>query len=242
MICRSTKYDSLVLKEGARLLTEPAKQAPPSINDQRRSMMIKQHLTQYLRDLVKGVMAGFMISIAATIYLSISNPVMGALMFSIGLLIIVLLNYNLFTGMAGFFPQTSLFQLITAFIGNFIGCGIYGIIYKISTMQSSTPRANELINTKMQKPLLSLFLLGMLCGCLMFIAVYSVRKQQSIFSFAVLILCVSGFIIAGFEHSVADMAYLFLSENITIQAIFKILTIALGNFVGAFTTKLSVKE
>lgn len=50
--------------------------------------------------MIKSIMAGFMIALAAAIYITVGG-VVGAFMFSLGLLTILYFQFNLFTGKAG---------------------------------------------------------------------------------------------------------------------------------------------
>ena len=49
-------------------------------------------------DLIKSINAGVCVSIGCKIYLSCENKYIGALLFSIGLIAILILDFNLFTG------------------------------------------------------------------------------------------------------------------------------------------------
>lgn len=198
-----------------------------------------------MKTIIKGIMAGFMISIAASVYLSIDNKVIGALMFSIGLLSIVVMDYNLFTGKAGYFPVLKVSYLITVLVSNTIGCAFYSLIYRCTSSGNIVSnKALELCNTKFSASILSMFLSAILCGCLMFIAVHSFNKYKDIIGLITLILCVSGFIIAGYEHSIADIAYLCLGSNHipSVDTFVKLGVIIIGNFIGAVGTKYTLKN
>ena len=67
-------------------------------------------------------MAGFFIAIAATVYLIIGNA-LGAFMFSVGLITIVVFNLPLFTGKAGLLATNdiSIWKLGLIWLDNLIG-------------------------------------------------------------------------------------------------------------------------
>ena len=50
-----------------------------------------------IKNFIKGIYAGIMIGIGGTIYLSMSSKVLGAIFFSIGLMMICIFNMNLYT-------------------------------------------------------------------------------------------------------------------------------------------------
>ena len=81
--------------------------------------------------MIKSIMGGFMITLAAAIYLTVSGA-LGAFMFAIGLLTILIFQFNLFTGKAGLLAQKKIriIPLIDIWWGNFMGCAICGEIIK----------------------------------------------------------------------------------------------------------------
>ena len=52
--------------------------------------------------LIKSILAGIMIGIGGTIYLSLDNKIVGSILFAIGLFIIVVYSFNLYTGKMGY--------------------------------------------------------------------------------------------------------------------------------------------
>ena len=52
--------------------------------------------------LIKSILAGIMIGIGGTIYLSLDNKIVGSILFVIGLFIIVVYSFNLYTGKIGY--------------------------------------------------------------------------------------------------------------------------------------------
>ena len=84
----------------------------------------KEKIKENISVLSKGIYAGIMIGIGGTIYLSVSNQVVGAILFAIGLLTICVYKMNLYTGMIGYILENKLGYLktlILTLLGNFIG-------------------------------------------------------------------------------------------------------------------------
>ena len=52
--------------------------------------------------LIKSILAGIMIGIGGTIYLSLDNKIVGSILFAIGLFVIVVYSFNLYTGKIGY--------------------------------------------------------------------------------------------------------------------------------------------
>ena len=80
---------------------------------------------QHLFDIVKGILAGLLISVGGTVYLSCESPVVGSIFFTIGLFVICEFGFNLFTGKCGYLTENKpsyLLFLLEVWVGNLIGC------------------------------------------------------------------------------------------------------------------------
>ena len=55
-----------------------------------------------MKHLIKSILAGIMIGIGATTYLSLKNKIVGSILFTIGLFIILTKELNLYTGKIGY--------------------------------------------------------------------------------------------------------------------------------------------
>lgn len=194
--------------------------------------------------LSKAILAGVFINIAATIYLSIPNKIAGALMFTFGLFAVLVTQSNLYTGMAGYYPMKSLSTLITALCGNIIGCFGYSWCYSLTANNTTLqPLAYSLCESKFNNTFISILVSSMLCGALMFLAVDTFKKNSNIIGAIVVVLCVSGFILSGFEHSIANISYIALAEYpMDLDVFFKFILMVVGNFFGAMMTRLIVEN
>jgi nitrite transporter NirC len=192
----------------------------------------------------KSIFAGIMINIAATIYLSISNQIIGSLMFSFGLLVISTMNYNLYTGMAGYYPLYNFGELFYVFTGNVIGCAIYSVFYEYTEHGKEIKIiAYKLCENKFSASYLSIFIMSILCGVMMFIAVNIYKNNKNIIGVIIVILCVSGFILSGFEHSIANLSYLALANYPpSLELYLKLFLMIIGNFIGSLITRLSIEK
>ena len=80
-------------------------------------------MKQLLKLTLGGFLAGASISIGAAIYLSCQSKVAGALLFSIGLILVVTYGFNLYTGMIGFVRSgKELLRALYALLANALGC------------------------------------------------------------------------------------------------------------------------
>jgi formate/nitrite transporter FocA (FNT family) len=88
--------------------------------------------------------------------------------------------------------------------------------------------------------------LSFFCGMLVYIAVEGFKKIDNQFGkYVVLMLAIGGFIVSGFEHSIANMFYYFLSDNFSIMAILSLLLCVIGNSIGGLfipSLKMLIKK
>lgn len=176
-----------------------------------------------LKDFFRAVFAGIMIGIGGRVYLSADNKTAGAVLFTVGLISVLLFGMNLYTGRVGY--VSSLKDVRDCFIsiaGNAVGCAVCAILPHKAAADAAAARLSA--------SLPELFIKGAFCGILIYIAVdaYKMHKQLTATFF-----CVPAFIIAGFEHSVADMYYFFAAREFSLRALISIVIIILGNAVGA---------
>ncbi len=156
----------------------------------------------------KAVAAGAAISIGATIYLSCENRVVGALLFTIGLFAICAFGMNLFTGKIGYVLENRNHpNCLIIWLGNLTGCiAASGLVRLARPGLHDTAAA--LVGAKLSLSWYSVGILGFFCGILMYLAVENYRSNPNDFGRVIgLFLCVSVFILCGFEHSIADMCY-----------------------------------
>ena len=204
--------------------------------------------TDYTRTYWAGFPAGVMICIAAIVNLNCKSPVVGAFLFSLGLLTICRYHAALYTGAVGYLAETSprnmpsyILGLTSMLLGNAVGACITAVLYAGTRMSSIIqPKVAEIMQVKAQDSWSSLFLLAVGCGVLMFIAVNSYRDKQSspLEQVLFVIFCVVVFILSGFEHSIADLSYYYLYRFTTagadVDLFWHILgPTVLGNAVGA---------
>ncbi len=175
-----------------------------------------------------AVLAGIMIGFGGVIYLMCANKMVGALLFSFGLLTIVCQGFALYTGRVGYFREYGWASILTTIVGNFLGTWI---VARGFALTRHTVDIAAIVAPKLADSSLSVFLLSIGCGAMMYLAVDSFRKSKS-WLFVVMPIVI--FILSGFEHSIANMFYLSLAGEWGVDAL-RITAIALvGNAVGSW--------
>ena len=177
-----------------------------------------------------SIIAGFLISMGGIIYLTLGG-IAGALFFSLGLITIVTFKFHLFTGKAGLLTTGEItpVALFTIWCGNFVGT-IFGAVAASTLPQSEMilEKTTAIVATRIANPPLVNFALGAMCGLLMYVAVTGFAKTNS---YLFLIMPVAFFILAGFNHCVADMFYTILGAQ-NVKEITHLIPTTLGNIVG----------
>lgn len=199
-------------------------------------------MKKYLDYLIKSIFAGIMIGIAGTVYLRVDNNIVGAFLFSIGLLVICMYGMNLYTGKIGYVLINKLnyiYELLITILGNFIGTFLVARLVLLTRFKSVSDKAVYLVNLKLNDNLLSIFILAMLCGILMYIAVNNYKKiNNEIGKYSCIFMCVMVFILSGFEHSIANMYYISVANLLSLKSLLYILIMILGNSVGSILIAL----
>jgi nitrite transporter NirC len=195
----------------------------------------------------KAIFAGICIGIAGLVYLSVENHIIGALLFSFGLMVIVSRGYYLYTGKVGYvlpYCNTYLIELLITFIGNAIGIAIVAYLFRLTGKSEVVATGSDLFALKLDHVWYETLALSVFCGMLMYIAVDSFQNvEQELVKVVILIFAVMVFILSRFEHSIANMLYFFLSDELTIKGILYLLIMVLGNAIGAVTLNiLGVKK
>ena len=202
----------------------------------------KDNIKENINILLKGIYAGIMIGIGGSIYLSVSNRVVGAILFAIGLLTICVYKMNLYTGMIGYILENKfgyLKTLIITLLGNLLGTIITALLILNTRIANISIRAREMVIIKISDNYLSIFILSVFCGILMYIAVNNFKKgEDSIIKYLSIFICVVVFILCGFEHCIANMYYISLAKSWSFKSVISMLFMILGNSFGAIIMSL----
>ena len=175
-----------------------------------------------------SIIAGLLIGLGVIINVQTQPPILGALLFSFGLLTIIQLKLPLYTGRIGFLKGNLPLILIFNLIGIGITIGLYFL---------SKPDFYAILQgaaaIKFSKTYIQMLFGGIFCGMLIHFAVKC--KVSYLTSMAVII-----FILIGAEHCIADLPYL-----ITILSwdnIMKFICVILGNSIGAILIEKGIRN
>lgn len=193
---------------------------------------------------LSAILAGLMIAIGGTVFISCESTIAGAVFFSVGLFSVCAYGMALFTGRVGYLignQPAYLLDLLIIWLGNAIGCVLTGLAVRYSHI-AVLPRAQLMVEAKLAQLPLQTVLLGVFCGILMYLAVDNFKNSPNLFGkYLGILLCVPAFILAGFEHCVADMFYVAAGGSITqfSEIISFLLLATFGNALGSFIIPLA---
>ena len=198
------------------------------------------------RQFVSAVLAGMMIGMGGTVYLSQTNSVVGSFLFAVGLFTVVVFQLHLFTGKIGYLPfqnLTYLTELLITWIGNLVGTFLTATMVRNSRIyEGMAERVEQIAAVKLNDDFLSIFLLAIFCGMLMFIAVDCFKTQKgTTLQFIGVFVPVMVFILSGFEHVIANMFYFSLSASWSGHCFASVLVMTLGNSIGGMLIPLYLK-
>lgn len=215
-------------------------------------------MNRYINTLIRGILAGIAISFGGYLCLRTNavanNTFLGSFLFSFGLILICNFNFNLYTGKICYLfddinyyssskivMKKILGKIITLsliILGNLIGTLIFANLLKLVMVDNSINNTlmetlKNSVETKINYQWFEMIGLSFFCGMLVYIAVEGFKKIDNQFGkYVVLILAIGGFIVMGFEHSIANMFYYFLSGNYSLMALLSLLLCVIGNSLG----------
>jgi formate transporter len=246
--------------------------SPAEIEEAVEKVGVKKANLPFLTSFMLAVVAGGGIGFGAVYYTIVaSDPtlgfaaarVLGGLVFALGLMLVLVGGAELFTGnnlivMAWASGKVSTVTMLRnwaiVYLGNFVGAlGLIVLIFYSHHLDMNDGRIGlSVLNTavgKIRPDTFTLFIKGILCNVLVCAAVWLAYAGRSVTDkILAVILPISAFIAAGFEHCVANMYFLPLAwllvqtghapanfdvSVITLSGIFhNLVPVTLGNIVG----------
>lgn len=198
-----------------------------------------------MKTFIRAIMAGISISIGGMIYLRAEDHVVGAMLFSIGLFTIYTFGLDLYTGKVCLIvnkPLKFLGTVLTVYLGNAVGTVACGYLFRATRESQYIEHGIEVVNQKLSDGLFSTFIMAVMCGLLMCIAVLGFSNiKDNVGKYLALILPIMVFILSGYEHSIADMFYFSFANVWGGKALLYINVIALGNLAGGCILPLAAK-
>lgn len=211
---------------------------------------------KYLKVFLFGIFAGLAIGLGSFIFTLVTSyatgtwgSILGSALFSIGLILVCVLGLQLYTGKVGVVfdyrkkLKENAINLPIMLIGNAIGAFALGILCHFIFMNVSdiAARIAFISNAKMDYVNHNVFLEGIFCGALVYIAVYFFKNLENwAMKIIGIIVSVTLFVYCGFQHCIANMFYFGMSFDWKLDMLWNILIVVLTNSVGALLVRCLV--
>lgn len=199
---------------------------------------------------LNSIGAGAVLSLAAATAVIAGGPaaspewaaLIKAVIFPIGLILIIMANLSLFTGNIysygacvanGCNKWQAIGLLVISWFGNLIGSiwVAYGV--RISIPGFDLHAIERVANIKVLIPYPQLFVLAVFCNMLVCYAVSMARRNTGVLKLFGIFFPIFLFVFFGFEHSIADMFYMLFVKEFSVQNYLAFLGIATaGNIIG----------
>lgn len=173
----------------------------------------------------QSIFAGILIGLGAFGYLVLGG-IPGAVIFTFGLLGVVLGDCNLYTGKAGVY--TNHWDILKVWFFNVLACGLIGLMVWYLGGEP-VERAKELVANRLAVDYGRVFVKAIGCGLIIDFSCSLFRSSNNI---TPILFGVPLFILCGFYHSIADVVYIVAAGNWTVDVLWFYLLIFLGNYVG----------
>ena len=212
---------------------------------------------KYLKTLFLGVLAGAAIGLGSFFFLLVKFLLPGkeglmfaSMVFSVGLTLVCVFSLNLYTGKIGVFLDVrekikeNSINLPIILLGNAIGAFGLGIIFHFIFMNwtdfaNSFSGINSITDAKCGSD--TVFMQGILCGALVYIAVYCYKNFENwAMKIIGLVVCVTLFVYCGFQHCIANMFYFAFEFKWGIEVLWNLLIVILTNSIGALLVRCLV--
>lgn len=206
--------------------------SPQEMAEKAESVGVKKANLDFLPLLILGILAGVFIGFGASLFILITHnsflsfgltQILGGLVFSFGLIFVVISGAELFTGnnlltMAFADKKITFRQLarnwVVVYLGNLIGAVGLALLLDAAGVWEINGglfgvKAVSIAAAKTSLPLLPLFVRAVLANTLVCLAVWLSYAGRSIADkMAGIALPVAAFVALGFEHSIANMFFI----------------------------------
>ena len=209
---------------------------------------------KYLKVLLFGIFAGLAIGLGSLTFTVVSayakstaGLIFASALFSVGLILVCTLGLQLYTGKVGvvFDDREKLVEnainLPIMLVGNAFGAFALGVICHFAFMNIPEVADRILAISLGKTASTTVFLQGIFCGALVYIAVYFFKNLNNYAMKIIgIITAVTLFVYCGFQHCIANMFYFGMAFNWNIDMLWNLLIVILTNSVGALLVRCLV--
>lgn len=181
--------------------------------------------------ILKSILAGFLIAIAGVFYSQVTTSTfMGSFLFSLGLIAVIVLEANLYTGKIGYVTKQTIGPVSLMLVINLVTAGLVGFVYRLCVS------TNTIMYYKLAKTIPQVLFDAFVCGVCIFLAVELYKRTKNIVT---VILPVMAFILSGAEHCIADMFY-YCAGSLSWKGLLFLFLVIIGNSVGSLCVRFLI--
>jgi formate/nitrite transporter FocA (FNT family) len=195
-----------------------------------------------MKKFYSALIAGVMTGLGGAAYLGAESREVGALLFSVGMFSALALGLPLYTGQCAgeiFSPSRQWKPLLLILFGNLLGAVLCGVLFGLSVPTGVI----ALQEAKLSQPFTATLIRSLFCGMMIYAGAESWRRLSHSKPLGTL-LGVSAFVVAGFEHRVADTFYfsaaLGQSGSFRAETLLFLTAAIIGNTLGAILLCLAL--
>lgn len=202
--------------------------------------------------IIKSILAGMCVSFGAIAYnLTKESGILGAALFSVGILLVIEFDFKLFTsyvpkyaplGVEENKTKTYLLYIrncLSVFFFNFCGAALVALIayhtrisHELVGDSTFAEVIEALVHHKLEDGFVSVFLMSIFCGVIIACVCKANLWKHNVLYIVILI---TTFVVCGFDHVVANSFYLvFTGELFTLRGIEYFAITLVGNFIGGY--------
>jgi formate/nitrite transporter FocA (FNT family) len=188
-----------------------------------------------MNKILNAVIAGFLVSIASALALTIDDPIGAAFIFAAFLAFVIARDFNLVTSKVHLFleKKSNPKNLLLMFFGNIIGTLIAIMILRGVRLNGTIMmRARAVVNERSTDTIFSVIVMSILAG----LSMYILYNAWAIYKSIVLTIAIGMAIwLCGFEESISECFIFVYTNGFTAR----ILLIVIGNIIGSLLIPLS---
>ena len=129
------------------------------------------------KTIIDSILAGICISIGGVAFLKVGG-IIGAVLFSFGLITVVCYKMKLYTGVSGFVEtKRDWIELPVIILGNIVGCALVALAIK-SAIPELADTAHKIVDGRLDKGFWNVTLLAVFCGFIMTTVVNFARNNH----------------------------------------------------------------
>lgn len=211
---------------------------------------VKTFLFAIFAGIAIGV-GGLLFLLAKTYIPGTWGSIVGSLLFPAGLITICYCKFNLYTGKIGIAPNPGVNTnglnviewLAWILLGNIIGAFAFGlVVYPFTLLGGSFAETVHAVGIARETMNPGVMIgTSILCGILVYIAVYFFNKSNENFGkITGVLIPIAFFVLAGFQHCVANMFYMAASGSWTLESTQALVACILGNSVGGLLANMPI--